>query len=102
MMYPRRLLAVICAATVLVLPMQSHADDDLASRRSACQAEARQRIKPPRAGSVELFQITLEGRQAYIRECMARAPTNPFATGSLKNPAKQADALPQRGAPRQQ
>ncbi len=100
-MYPRRLLAATCAATVLVLPMQSHADDDLVAKRSACQAEARQRIKPPRAASIDLYQITLESRQAYVRECMARAPTNPFATGSLKEPTRRADGLPQRSVPRQ-
>lgn len=81
--------------------MQSHADDDLVAKRFACQAEARQRFTRLRPSSIELFQITLESRQAYVRECMARALSSPAATGSLKEPTKQADSSPQRSAPRQ-
>ena len=73
---------------LLILPFSSSADEDLAAKRGLCQTEARQRIKPPHAGSVDLFQITMESRQTYVRECMARAPAPSVSTGSVNEPKK--------------
>ena len=74
----------LLAATLLVLTTGLHADEDLAAKRELCQREARQRIKPPGPVSVELFKITLESRQVYVQECMARAPMDPVSRASLR------------------
>ncbi len=81
--YPSLALGLLTAG-LLLLPSELRADEDLAAKRASCQNEARERIKPPRADSVELFQITVESRQAYVRECMARAPVDPVSTGALR------------------
>ena len=88
--------------TLLILPFSSYADEDLAAKRALCQAEARQRIKPPHAGPVDLFQITMESRQVYVRECMARAPAPSVSTGSVNEPKKLAPSPSGRAAPRRQ
>jgi hypothetical protein len=86
---------------LLLLPSELWADEDLAAKRASCQNEARERIKPPRAGSIELFQITVESRQAYIRECMARAPADPVSTGALRELIKATTGTSNAPFPRQ-
>ena len=85
----------------MLLPSELRADEDLAAKRAGCQMEARELIKPPRAGSIELFQITLESRQAYIRECMARAPVDPVSTGALRQLIKATTGTSKAAPPRQ-
>jgi hypothetical protein len=84
-----------------MVPSELRADEDLAAKRASCQNEARERIKPPRAGSIELFQITVESRQAYIRECMARAPADPVSTGALRELIKATTGTSNAPFPRQ-
>ena len=91
----------LLTAGLLMVPSELRADEDLAAKRASCQNEARERIKPPRADSVELFQITVESRQAYIRECMARAPVDPVSTGALRQLIK-ATTGTTKAAPRRQ
>ena len=91
----------LLTAGLLLLPSELRADEDLAAKRASCQNEARERIKPPRAGSVELFQITVESRQAYIRECMARAPVDPVSTGALRQLIKATTGTSKAALPRQ-
>jgi len=86
---------------LLMAPSELRADEDLAAKRANCHIEARERIKPPRAGSIELFQITVESRQAYVRECMARAPLDPVSTGALPDLIK-ASTGPSKTAPSRQ
>ncbi len=59
----------LLAAILLVMPAGLRADEDLTAKRELCQTEARQRIKPPLAGSIELFRITVESRQVYVSAC---------------------------------
>ena len=58
------LIFALLTAGLLLLPSELRADEDLAAKRASCQNEARERIKPPRAGSIELFQITVETKPA--------------------------------------
>ena len=91
----------LLTAGLLMVPSELRADEDLSAKRASCQMEARERIKPPRAGSVELFQITVESRQAYVRECMARAPVDPVSTGALRELIKATTRTPKAALPRQ-
>ena len=90
----------LLVGALLILPFTSYADEDLAAKRGLCQTEARERIKPPHAGSVDLFQITMESRQAYVRECMARAPSPPVSTGLVNEPKKPVPSPSGHVAPR--
>ncbi len=85
-MHACRTSAAPCLLTtaLLVLSTGLRADEDLAAKRELCQTEARQRIKPPRPNSVELFKIAVESRQVYVRECTARALIDPVSTASLR------------------
>ena len=91
----------LLTAGLLLLPSELWADEDLAAKRASCQMEARERIKPPRASSIELFQITVESRQAYIRACMARAPVDPVSTGALRQLIKATTGTSKAALPRQ-
>ena len=98
--YPSLALGLLTAG-LLMVPSELRADEDLAAKRASCQNEARERIKPPRAGSIELFQITVESRQAYIRACMARAPVDPVSTGALRQLIKATTGTSKAAPPRQ-
>jgi hypothetical protein len=78
------LVIALVTAGLLMLPSELWADEDLSTKRASCQMEARERIRPLRAGSIELVQITIDSRQAYVRECMGRAPADPVSTGALR------------------
>jgi hypothetical protein len=102
-MYPKFLSIALglFTAGLLTAPSALRADEELAAKRASCQMAARERIKPPRAGSIELFQITIERRQAFVRECMARAPLDPVGTGALPDLIK-ASTGPSKTAPSRQ
>lgn len=74
----------LLAAGLLLLPFAVVADETLSAKRELCQAEARQQIKPRRSNDPSLYSITLDARQAYIRECMARARAEPVTTGAVE------------------
>jgi hypothetical protein len=101
-MHPTYLLiAALLAAGLLIASSELRAGEDLTAKRSVCQAEARQRIKPPHNSSVELLQISIGSRQAYVRECMTRAPIDPVSTGALQELIR-ATAGPSKTAPSRQ
>src|SRR3712207_4177548 len=77
----------LLAATLMISSGAAVADEDLVAKRELCQSEARQRFKPPQAGSFDLLKITIESRQAYVRDCMARDPSVTTA-GSVQDLAK--------------
>ena len=95
------LVIALVTAGLLMLHSELWADEDLSTKRASCQNEARGRIKPPRAGSIKLFQITVESRQAYIRACMARAPIDPVSTGALRQLIKATTGTSKAALPRQ-
>jgi hypothetical protein len=76
------------SAGLLLVPAPSRADVNLPMKRKACQAEARQRIRPPRSHADRLaYQAIVERRRDYIRQCMAR-PEPPRAPASKAPSAK--------------
>ena len=85
-MCPRLSSAVLwlLPAGLLLLPFAASADETLSGKRELCQTEARQQIKPRRSHDPSLYSIALDARQAYIRECMARARAEPVTTGAVE------------------
>jgi hypothetical protein len=57
-------LLLVFAATAV------RADVNLVEKREACQAEARQRIKPKGRVSADLSKALLAKRQSHVRACM--------------------------------
>ena len=77
---------------LLLIPIAATASEDRVGKREVCTLEARQRFKPRQARSVDLFQITIERRQAYIQACMAGPSVDWVTTGSVG--AEKAPPLP--------
>ncbi len=73
----------LLSAGAILAPARTQADEDLSAKREACRAEARRQIKPRVASDASLYEITLKARDNAVRECMARAPLDPTATGSV-------------------
>jgi hypothetical protein len=71
--------------SLLLAPAAAYADEDLSAKREACRSEARRQIKPPSGSGISLYGITLKARESYVRDCMARAPAEPVATGSTSD-----------------
>jgi hypothetical protein len=59
---------------LFLMTLAASASEDRAGKREVCTFEARQRFKPRQARSVDLLQITIKRRQAYIQACMAGPP----------------------------
>ena len=75
------------AALVLSLAATSDAGaDDLSAQRLVCQQEARQHIKGPRRADLEIYRLSVERRQTYVRDCMETGPRDVEETGSLAVP----------------
>jgi hypothetical protein len=68
--------------SLLLAPAGAYSDEALSAKREACRLEARRQIKPRTGGGVSLYEIALKARESYVRDCMARAPAEPVATGS--------------------
>ena len=95
-MHPRHLSAAawLISASLLLVPCVASADEDLSAKRGACQTSARQQIKARRATDPGLYEITMQARQNYVRECMARPPEDWVTTGTVR--PKAAPPLPPR------
>jgi hypothetical protein len=59
---------------LFLMTLAASASEDRAGKREVCTFEARQRFKPRQVRSVDLLQITIKRRQAYIQACMAGPP----------------------------
>lgn len=96
----------ITAAIGAVLPGSARADIDLFTRRIACQAEAKARIKPKRQSGREIYDVVVERRRAYVADCMVTGPQQPQSTASILPPPKPAPVrssvapgIPAKGKP---
>lgn len=76
---------VLC---VLLIAGPAEADLDLVAKREACQAEARERVKPRGRAAGDLAQALIGRRMEIVRDCMERPAVaskgNPTRTGSVK------------------
>jgi hypothetical protein len=91
MIQKRRLIVVgltLATGVLGMLPSVSYADVDLFSRRQACQAEAKTRLKARGLQGRELYEALVERRRAYIAECMVMGPQHPASTASAPVPQK--------------
>jgi hypothetical protein len=86
-MHPRGLFVAIWLASsgLMITPLVASADGNLPTKREACQTQARLQIKAPRKG-IDLYRLVIERRQVYMRECMARIPSDENTTGSVHSP----------------
>lgn len=99
----REFLICSFALAAAFVPALVNAEENLPAKRSMCQTEARERIRPRGRADGSLYQAVVRKRHEYVQECMTRAPIepkSPSATGSIRSkaPAQSGGATERRAS----